>query len=100
YCGDDHLASLTGFAAHFDGSNRPGPVSASQVSRWETAASRAGFSVLRRYEESLGLPSNRLTVVADWTYREAVGLAGPPVLDRRLGKHERVRERTEELLEQ
>src|SRR5437868_11236884 len=63
---DEEIARLTNFAAAFQGGCWPGPVSASQISRWETAAARAGFTVLRRYEELLGLPHGRLSAVADW----------------------------------
>src|SRR5215472_1488069 len=60
YGRDEKLASLRNFAAGFQGGSWPDPASTSQISRWETAAARAGFGVLRRYEEMLGLPYGRL----------------------------------------
>ncbi|GAB3406819.1 hypothetical protein [Flindersiella endophytica] len=103
YGDDERLANAKRFAAGFTGGSWPGgsTASTSQISRWETAASRAGFAVLRRYEELLGLRPASLTTVADWTYRDAVGHAGPPILDRRLSPNAlRTLQRTEELLEQ
>jgi hypothetical protein len=61
----------------------------------------AGFGVLRRYEQLLGLPPGRLTAIADWAYRKASALPGPPVLSRALDPADpRVYDRTEQLLEQ
>jgi len=98
---DEKLTSLTAFAEAFHGGCWPGPASPSQVSRWETAAVPAGFGVLRRYEQLLGLAPGRLTAIADWAYRKASGLPGPPVLSRGLDPADpRVYDRTEQLLEQ
>ena len=98
---DEGLASLTRFVAAFRGGSWEDPVSASQISRWETAAARAGFPVLRRYEEVLGLSPGRLTAVADWAYRKASDAAGPPVLHRGLDPADpRMHERAHELLDQ
>jgi hypothetical protein len=95
------MASLKHFAAAFQGGSWPHPVSASQISRWETAAGRAGFHVLRRYEEVLGLPAHRLVAVADWVYRKASDTAGPPALGRGLDPASpSVHDRTGELLDQ
>jgi hypothetical protein len=101
YGGDGRLASARVFAAGFRGGSWLRPVSASQVSRWETGAVRAGFPVLRRYEELLQLAPNRLVAVADWVYRKASGGTGAPVLGRRLDPEDpRVHERAEQLLDQ
>jgi hypothetical protein len=101
YGRDDRLTRANDFAAAFRGGSWPEPVSASQISRWETAATRAGFRVLRRYEELLGLPSNHLVATADWVYRKASNRIGTPVLTRELDPaDERVHRRTEQLLEQ
>src|SRR5215472_5222259 len=81
---DEKLTSLTAFAEAFHGGCWPGPASPSQVSRWETAAVPAGFGVLRRYEQLLELAPGRLTAIADWAYRKASALPGPPVLSRGL----------------
>ncbi len=101
YGDDERLAGVAGFAAAFRGGCRSAPVSASQISRWETAAARAGFGVLRRYEELLGLAPHRLVAVADWAYRKASAEIGPPVLGRGLDPADpQVLDRTERLLEQ
>jgi hypothetical protein len=55
---DNRLASVTGFAARFEGGSQPNPVSASQVNRWEMAASRPRFAVLGPVEESKLLRSD------------------------------------------
>jgi hypothetical protein len=101
YGEDERLANATTFAAAFRGGCWPAPVSASQISRWETAATRAGFAVLRRYEQLLDLPPHRLIGAADWTYRQASCRPGPPVLGRDLDPADkRMHERIEQLLEQ
>jgi hypothetical protein len=101
YGSDPGLATGSRFAAAFRGGCWPDPVSPSQISRWETAAARAGFGVLRRYEELLDLTPNRLVAVADWAYRKSCAGVGPPVLDRGLSPEDpHVRERAEQLLEQ
>jgi hypothetical protein len=97
---EQRWASMTAFAAAFRGGRWAGPVSPSQISRWETAAARAGFGVLRRYEQLLGLPPGRLVAVADWAYRKASGRPGPPALDRGLNPEDpRVQDRMEALFE-
>src|SRR5579859_6251404 len=97
---DQRWASMTVFAAAFRGGSWPAPVSPSQISRWETAAARAGFGVLRRYEQLLGLPQGRLVAIADWVYRKASGRPGPSVLDRGLDPEDpRVQDRAGELFE-
>jgi hypothetical protein len=98
---DERLTSLTRFAAAFRGGCWQGPASPSQVSRWETAAVPAGFAVLRRYEQLLGLPAGQLTAVADWAYRKAARQPGPPALSRGLDPADpRVHDRAGQLLEQ
>lgn len=100
YGRNKQLANMTHFAAAFQGGCWPRPVSVSQVSRWETAAVRAGYLVLRRYEELLGLAPNQLVAVADWVYRTASGSAGPPVLSRGLDPADpHVYDRSGQLLE-
>jgi hypothetical protein len=101
YGRDEKFTSLKRFTAAFQGGSWPDPVSASQISRWETAAARAGFNVVRRYEEMLGLPYGRLVAVADWAYRKASDSAGPPVLHRGLDPADpHMHDRTHELLDQ
>ncbi len=101
YGRDEKLTSLKRFTAAFQGGSWPDPVSASQISRWETAAARAGFNVVRRYEEMLGLPYGRLLAIADWAYRKASDAAGSPVLHRGLDPADpHMHDRTHELLDQ
>jgi hypothetical protein len=89
------------FAAEFQGGSWSDTISASQVSRWETGAARAGYRALRRYEELLHLVPSRLVAVADWVYRKTSGATGSPVLTRRLDPTDpRIHDRTEQLLEQ
>jgi len=58
-------------------------VSVSTVSRWETAALRAPFLAVRRYEELLEFPPGLLASTADMVYRFAAPTpGGPPILDR------------------
>lgn len=98
---DNRLANGKAFAAAFRGRDWPTPTSASQISRWETATTKAGFGVLRRYEQVLGLPDRQLIAAADWTYRKAVAHPGSPVLDRGLNPEDiQVHDRTDQLLEQ
>jgi hypothetical protein len=98
---DDGLTSLTAFAAALGGGCWQGPASPSQVSRWETAAVPAGFGVLRRYEQLLGLSAGQLTAVADWAYRKAARRPGPPALSRGLDPADpQVHDRAGQLLEQ
>jgi hypothetical protein len=98
---DERLTSLTAFAAAFHGGCWAKPASPSQISRWETAAAPAGFLVLRRYEQLLGLVPGQLTAVADWAYRKAAGNPGAPALGRGLDPADpRVHDRAGQLLEQ
>jgi len=97
---DEKLTVLKNFAAAFQGGCWPDPVSASQISRWETAVVRAGFNVLRRYEELLGLPYGHLFAVADWAHRRASHRPGAPVLHRGLDPASLpMHDRTHELLD-
>jgi len=71
---DDGLAVGATFARAFKAADG-GPVAASQISRWELGHQRAGYHVLRQYEELLGLKRNHLVTIADTVYRE--DRAGP-----------------------
>ena len=81
---DARLARLASFAEVFPDSDWHGPVSASRISRWETASVRADYRVLRRYEQLLGLPTHRLVATADWVYRVATRESGTQILVRDL----------------
>ena len=100
YGADEKLAVGSRFARAFRGNGYPYPIDRAQVSRWERAAQRPGFAVLRRYEELLGMPSHRLVTLADMLYREARGTAGRSYLNRRPGgTTPEPRERTEQLID-
>ena len=100
--GDAAWARTSAFAAAFRGGCHADQVSVSTVSRWETAALRAPFQAVRRYEELLELPPGLLASTADLVYRFAAAAAsGPPILDR-TGPHldgPAAYERLDELLE-
>ncbi len=101
-CGDAAWVRTSAFAAAFRGGCHPDQISVSTVSRWETAALRAPFLAVRRYEELLELPPGLLASTADLVYRFAAPAAsGPPILDRS-GPHldgPAARARLDELLE-
>jgi hypothetical protein len=97
---DEKLANARTFATAFRGGSWNAPASVSQVSRWETACVRAGCTVLRRYEELLGVPPHQLLAAADWAYRETGNCTGRPVLDRGVDPTDpRILDQTEELLD-
>ena len=73
-----------GFARDFEGGSWPQPVSEFQISRWETAASKAPYQAICRYEEMLGLQPGLLVAAADNAYRSASGVAGVQFLERRV----------------
>jgi hypothetical protein len=94
------LASST-FAKAFQGGCWPDEVTASRISRWETASVRAPYRAIRRYEELLALAPNTLVSVVDGLYRFHTAAIGPSPLDRHVltadeGGAER---RVEELVE-
>jgi hypothetical protein len=76
YGPDRELAAGRTFARAFGGGCADRAVDAAQVARWELVAARADYRTIRRYEELLGLPDHRLTVLADTVYREARGTPG------------------------
>ncbi|MER5888763.1 hypothetical protein ABT160_33475 [Streptomyces sp. NPDC001941] len=76
---DPRLRSVRSFALLVgDG---PRPVNASTVSRWENGLLPLPFTVVRRYEEVLGLPSHSLVSVIETHLRYHGGrpVAGPPL---------------------
>lgn len=82
---EDRFATGSVFAQAFRGSRVDG-VDAAQITRWERGTQRAGYVVIRRYEELLGLGSHSLVAVADMAYREIRGGCGRPILDRERGR--------------
>jgi transcriptional regulator with XRE-family HTH domain len=76
-------------------------VSESTISRWETGKAPVSYSVLRRYEQVLGLTPGLLVATADTINRySAPAATGPPALSRDFGESGRpLQARLEELLE-
>ncbi|MEW2330619.1 hypothetical protein AB0880_22730 [Micromonospora chersina] len=73
------------FADAFQGGCWPERTSVYRISRWETAAVRVPYLAVRRYEELLQLPPNRLVTLLDAIYRySATTDDGAPQLDRGL----------------
>ena len=70
------------FVRDFPGGSWTTHASEFQVSRWETAAGRAPYQAIRRYEEMLGLRRGVLVAAADNAYRSVSGTAGVRVLER------------------
>lgn len=100
YGSQNGLARGTTFARAFRGGCSPVAVDGAQITRWELAAQQVRHTTVRRYEELLDLPANRLVAVVDVIYREARQQAGSPALSRG-ADHEsyRFRRRTHELLD-
>jgi hypothetical protein len=89
------------FAKAFPGKGFRRAIDGAQLTRWEKAVQRAGYPVLRRYEELLNLPPHRLVAVADALYRAAAGRPGRSLLDRALDADSpELRVRTEQLIDQ
>ncbi len=100
YGTNEKLATGSNFAKAFHGDGFRRSIDGAQVSRWERAAQRPGYPVLRRYEELLELPSYRLVAMADTLYREVDGRPGQSNLDRTVeGDAPDARVRTEQLID-
>ncbi|MGR6320046.1 hypothetical protein Q2K19_25635 [Micromonospora soli] len=73
------------FADAFQGGCWPERTSVYRISRWETAAVRVPYLAVRRYEELLQLPANRLVALLDAIYRYSAATDGScPLLGRGL----------------
>ncbi|WP_460531564.1 hypothetical protein [Flindersiella endophytica] len=99
---DEELRRLEPFAAAFLGGSWHRQISASTISRWENARTRAPMLAIRRYEELLGLAPNQLTSVIDSIYRYwDSGSDGRLVLGRQADlTSEQTQERIQSLLEE
>lgn len=75
------VASLRS-AAGFARGGPDEPVHRSQVGRWESGHTPAGYAVVRRYEQTLGLPAGQLTLAADFMARRLDPLRAQPVVAR------------------
>ena len=63
---------------------RLGPVTPSQISRWENGVLPVPYRVIRAYEELLGLPAGHLTAAVDTVHQVRSVRPGAPRLDRGL----------------
>ena len=61
---------------------RLGPVTPSQISRWENGVVPVPYRVIRAYEELLGLPVGHLTAAVDTVHQVRSVRPGAPRLDR------------------
>jgi hypothetical protein len=100
YGADEKFAAGVNFVKAFRGKGFRRAIDGAQLTRWERAGQRVGFTALRRYEELLNLPSHTLVAVADVLHRTTSGVAGPSYLDRRIdGDAAEVRKRVEQLID-
>ncbi|MGR6320029.1 hypothetical protein Q2K19_25730 [Micromonospora soli] len=85
YGPNERWARGSDFAEAFQGGCWPERTSVYRISRWETAAVRVPYRAVRRYEELLQLPANRLVALLDAIYRYSAATDGSaPLLDRGL----------------
>jgi hypothetical protein len=68
---------VTALSAHH------GPVTPSQISRWENGAQPVPYRVIRAYEDLLGLPTGHLSAAVDTVHQVRSVRPGAPKLDRR-----------------
>lgn len=80
YGHDAELAVARRCATAF--STRQGPVTPSQISRWENGIVPVPFRVIRAYEDLLGLSAGHLTVAVDTVHQVRSVRPGAPRLDR------------------
>jgi len=100
FAADSALWRVDAFAAAFSAGRRSEPVSASTVSRWETAVIAPSHAVVRRYESLLGLRMNQLVAPIDAILRySAVPTSGPPMLRRSVPDEDAAEARLEVLLD-
>lgn len=80
-------------------SARQGPVTPSQISRWENGVQPVPYRVIRAYEDLLGLPAGHLSVAADTVNQVRSVRPGPPRLDRRFVPDGRLTAELDDLLD-
>jgi hypothetical protein len=76
-----------------------GPVTPSQISRWENGVQPAPYRVVRSYEELLGLPAGRLSAAIDTVHQVRSVRPGAPRLDRRFVPDTRLTAELDDLLD-
>ncbi len=78
---------------------RHGPVTPSQISRWENGVLPVPYRVIRAYEDLLGLPAGHLTAAVDTLHQVRSVRPGPPRLDRRFTPGARLAGELDDLLD-
>lgn len=84
---------VTALSAHH------GPVTPSQISRWENGVQPVPYRVIRAYEDLLGLPPGHLSSAVDTVHQVRSVRPGAPRLDRRLTPGARLAAELDELLD-
>jgi hypothetical protein len=76
-----------------------GPVTPSQISRWENGVQPVPYRVIRAYEDLLGLPTGQLSAAVDTVHQVRSVRPGAPRLDRRFVPDARLTEELDDLLD-
>jgi hypothetical protein len=76
-----------------------GPVTPSQISRWENGVQPVPYRVIRAYEDLLGLPAGRLSAAVDTVHQVRSVRPGAPRLDRRFVPDARLTAELDDLLD-
>lgn len=76
-----------------------GPVTPSQISRWENGVQPVPYSVIRAYEDLLGLPAGHLSTAVDTVHQVRSVRPGAPRLDRRFVPDARLTAELDDLLD-
>lgn len=84
---------LTALAVH------QGPVTPSQISRWENGVQPVPYRVIRAYEDLLGLPTGQLSAAVDTVHQVRSTRPGAPRLDRRFLPDARLTAELDDLLD-
>jgi hypothetical protein len=84
---------VTALAAHH------GPVTPSQISRWENGVQPVPYRVIRAYEDLLGLPAGQLSAAVDTVHQVRSVRPGSPRLDRRFVPDARLTAELDDLLD-
>jgi transcriptional regulator with XRE-family HTH domain len=80
-------------------SARLGPVTPSQISRWENGVQPVPYRVIRAYEDVLGLPVGQLSAAVDTVHQVRSVRPGAPRLDRRFTPGARLAAELDDLLD-
>lgn len=80
-------------------STHQGPVTPSQISRWENGVQPVPYRVIRAYEDLLGLPAGHLTATVDTVHQVRSVRPGAPRLDRRFVPDARLTAELDDLLD-